>query len=151
MAKKPETDRPLQTLSFPPETLDRLRRSGFDIATIGRAPERVRVLRGNCAFLFEKKTDGSLTLFQKPGYLVKGDIARLWDAGYQKFWLRAAAAGDPFDEKRKPALAAQLKELGQFEEDIRDLLGLPSFYNEAIGSTSKVTAYDRLEGRDVSL
>lgn len=151
MPKQPETNRPLQSHEFPPDTLDRLRRSGFEIATIGRKPERIRALRGNCALLFQMDKGGGLTLFQKPGYLVKGEIARLWDAGYQKFWLLGAPVGNPFDEKRKPAQAAHLEELQRFECDLLELLGLPSFYNESIGSTNKVTAYDRLTGRDFSL
>ena len=150
MVKTPETERPLQAQTFPKGTLERLERARFEVATISRNPERIRVLRGHCALLFERHGDGSLTLLQKPGYLVRGEIGRLWDAGYQKFWLLGEGSGNPFEEKRKPALATQLRELKTFEDDLRDLLGLPGFYHESIGSTSNVTAYDRVAGRDSS-
>ena len=150
MSPEQETERPLQQRAFPPETLDRLRREGFEIATISSNPEIVRVMKGGCALLLERKPNQSLVLHQKPGYLIKGEVARLWDAGYQKFWLLTPASGDPFTETRQPALATHLKALYDFEEAIKHTLGIPSFYNEAIGSTNKVTAYDRVHGRDAS-
>ena len=145
-----ETERPLQRRPFPPETLDQLREAGFAVDAVSAEPERIRVMKDGCALLFERQPDQSLVLTQKPGYLLKGEIGRLWDAGYQKFWLLGTPGDDPFDEARRPALAAHLMALHRFEEDIKSALGLDSFYNESIGSTSKITAYDRACGRDAS-
>ena len=150
MATAQETDRPLQHRVFPEAVLDRLRREGFEIATISSNPEVVRVMKGGCALLLERKPDRSLVLHQKPGYLIKGEVARLWDAGYQKFWLLGPATDDPFTETRHPALSQHLQELFSFEESLMNVLSIPSFYNESIGSTNKVTAYDRVQGRDSS-
>ena len=150
MSPDHETKRPLQQRAFPPETLDHLRKAGFEVASVSSSPERIRVMQSACALLLERQADKSLVLCQKPGLVIKGEIARLWDAGYQKFWLLAPASGDPFTETRQPALATHLKALYDFEEAIKHTLGIPSFYNEAIGSTNKVTAYDRLHGRDAS-
>jgi hypothetical protein len=72
--------------------------------------------------------------------MVKGQFARLWDAGYQKFLLT--------DEGIKlPALASHLQNLRKFNEELRTALGVPTFYNEAIGSVSQVSVYDRVKGR----
>jgi hypothetical protein len=150
MSPEQETERPLQQRAFPPETLDRLRTADFEVASVSSDPERIRVMQGTCALLLERQADKSLVLCQKPGLVIKGEIARLWDAGYQKFWLLTSPSGDPFTETRQPAQAAHLQALYAFEEAVKHTLGIPSFYNESIGSTNKVTAYDRVHGRDAS-
>ena len=50
--------------------------------------------------------------------------------------------------KRVPALATQLKALHNFEEDLKEGLGLPSLYNQSLGTTSDLHLYDRVEHRD---
>ena len=139
--------RPLIEQSFPAGVLERLRQAGFECATLSSGPERIRVLKGNCAAVFERQANGQLRLAEPPGYLFRGEIGRLWDAGYQKFWLLGPATNEPFKEPRRPALAEQLRALHDFSEEMKSVLGLPSFYNESIGSTSEVSAYDRLRGR----
>jgi hypothetical protein len=72
--------------------------------------------------------------------MLSGQFTRLWDAGYQKFLLA--------DDGRKfPAVAAQLANLRKFNEELRAALGVPTYYNEALGSTCHVTTYDRVKGR----
>lgn len=146
----PETPKPLLTQSFPAEVLDRLRQAGFECSTISGNPERVRVLKHNCAALLERQSDGRLRLAQLPGYLFRGEIGRLWDAGYQKFWLLGPVTAEPFNEPRRPALTEQLKLLHRYSEELKSVLGVPSFYNESIGTTSEVSAYDRVMGRGSS-
>jgi len=74
--------------------------------------------------------------------LVMGDeIGMLVNGGYQMFWR--AASG-----KQRPALAPQLHALHAFEEDLKEGLGLPSLYNEGLGTTSDLHLYDRVEHRD---
>ena len=141
-----ETPKPLLTQTFPASVLARLREAGFDVSTVSSSPERIRVLKHNCASVFEKQGEG-LRLIQAPGYVFRGEIARLWDAGYQKFWLLGPPSDEPFNLHRRPALAAQLKDLQRHSEELQQVLGIPSFYNESIGTTSKVTAYDRVLGR----
>jgi len=147
MAAPKETPRPLTTRSFHAATLEQLRRAGFEVTTVSSQPERIRVMKHNAAALFERQPDGTFRLVQCPGYLFKGDIGRLWDAGYQKFWLLGPATPEPFNEPRRPALAIQLQALHQFSEELKSVLGVPSFYNESIGTTSEVTSYDRVKGR----
>jgi hypothetical protein len=75
-----------------------------------------------------------------PTIMVKGQFTRLWDAGYQKFLLTD-------DGRKLPALATHLENLRKFNEELRTALGVPTFYNEALGSVSQVTVYDRVKGR----
>lgn len=142
-----QTPKPLTTWAFPDSAFDRLRRAGFECATVSNSPERIRALKHNCAAVFERQADGQFRLSHPPGYLFRGEIGRLWDAGYQKFWLLAPPTDEPFNEPRRPALAEQLNALQRFSEELKSLLGIPSFYNESIGTTSEITAYDRLMGR----
>lgn len=154
MAAPPKTPRPLSSHTFSSDVLDQLKARGFEVTTVSSTPERVRVLKGTCAALFELvpgpaggRVGGEFKLAQAPGYVIRGEIGRLWDAGYQKFWLLGPVTDEPFNESRRPALAEQLGALQQFSDELKFVLGLPSFYNEAIGSTSEVSAYDRLKGR----
>jgi hypothetical protein len=64
----------------------------------------------------------------------------LWDAGYQKFLITD-------DGLKLPALALHLQNLRKFNEELRTALGVPTFYNEALGSVSQVSVYDRVKGR----
>jgi hypothetical protein len=75
-----------------------------------------------------------------PAIMLKGQFTRLWDAGYQKFLL----TDDGF---KIPALASHLENLRKFNEELRTALGVPTFYNEALGSVSQLSVYDRLRGR----
>ena len=150
MARQTETPKPLLETAFEDGTLDLLRAAGFEVAVIGSNPERIRVLKDTCAALFERQPDETLRLAQTPGYLIRGEIGRLWDAGYQKFWLLGPPTDEPFNEPRRPALATQLKALHRFDAELKAALGIPSFYNESIGSTNEISAYDRVHGRDSS-
>lgn len=138
--------RPLVETPFSPEVLERLRQAGFEVTTVSSSPERVRALKHGCAALFERQ-GGQLKLAQAPGYVFRGEIGRLWDAGYQKFWLLGPITDEPFNEPRRPAVAEHLRALHEFSEELKAALGIPSFYNESIGTTSEISAYDRLKGR----
>jgi hypothetical protein len=72
--------------------------------------------------------------------MLKGRFTRLWDAGYQKFLL----TDDGF---KIPALASHLENLRKFNEELRTALGVPTFYNEGLGSVSQLSVYDRVKGR----
>lgn len=122
---------------FAPAIVDALPKAGFDVRSTGGV---VRVEKYGCAAELRRTPDGSYQMTLLPAVLLHGQFARLWDAGYQKFLLT--------DEGRKfPALAAQLVNLRRFNEELRASLGLPTYYNEALGSTCHVSAYDRVKGR----
>ena len=50
--------------------------------------------------------------------------------------------------RTKPALAEELQALHAFEEDLKDGLGMESFYNQSLGTVSTYCHYDRLRGRE---
>ena len=67
-------------------------------------------------------------------------VARVYYPGYQKFLLTSEGV-------KVPALAEHLANLRKFNEEMRTALGVPTFYNEALGSVSQVSVYDRVKGR----
>jgi hypothetical protein len=75
-----------------------------------------------------------------PTIMHNGQFTKLWDAGYQKFLLTD-------DGHKIPALATHLQSLRRFNEELRTSLGVPTFYNEALGSVSQISVYDRVKGR----
>jgi len=69
------------------------------------------------------------------------EIGSLVDGGYQKFFRTPSG-------KTKPALASELKAIHDFEEDLKEALGLESLYNESLGTVSTYYLYDRVKDRD---
>ncbi len=116
------------------ETLPSL---GFQVRSTGGV---MRVEKYGCASEFRRLPDGGFQMTILPTILWGGQFTRLWDAGYQKFLIT--------DDGRKiPALATQLGQMRQFNEELRSAIGVPAYYNEALGSTCQVTEYDRVHGR----
>ena len=83
---------------------------------------------------------GPATFAERPGILVRGQIARLLDRGYQKF-IKSS-------QFELPATAAQLHAIHQFSEELTQWIGGISLYNQSLGTTSDVYEYDRLRGRE---
>ena len=125
------------TERFSKEQLDALPPAGFAVSATGGV---VRVERYGCGAEFRRTPDGRYEMTELPNVISGGLFTRLWDAGYQKFLLRS-------DGKKLPALASQLINLRRFNEDLRSILGLTTFYNEALGSVCELSAYDRVKGR----
>ena len=123
---------------FTQRAIESLAALGF---TVGSTRGVVRVEKYGSGAEFRQDTDVSYQLTIIPTIMVKGQFSRLWDAGYQKFLLT--------DEGIKiPALASHLQNLRKFNEELRTALGVPTFYNEALGSVSQVSVYDRVKGRE---
>ena len=120
------------------ERIANLKQFGF--ATQSLSGGKVRVTRLGYGAIVEKVGEENIKL-GKAGLLVGSDIAELVNAGYQVFF--ATEAG-----RELPALATQLKALHDFDEDLREALGLTSLYNLSLGTTSGEHLYDRLEDRD---
>lgn len=122
---------------FSPKAIEGLAALGF---AVGSTRGVVRVEKYGCGAEFRKGPDDRYQMTIAPTIMLKGQFTRLWDAGYQKFLLT--------DEGLKiPALASHLQNLRKFNEELRTALGVPTFYNEALGSVSQVSVYDRLLGR----
>jgi hypothetical protein len=122
---------------FSPKAIESLAALGF---AVGSTRGVVRVEKYGCGAEFRKGPDDFYQMTIPPAIMLKGKFTRLWDAGYQKFLLT--------DEGLKlPALAAHLESLRKFNEELRTALGVPTFYNEALGSVSQISVYDRVKGR----
>jgi len=122
---------------FEKKAIDSLAALGFGV---GSTRGVVRVEKYGSGAEFRQEPDGRFHMTVLPTIMLKGKFTRLWDAGYQKFLLT--------DEGLKvPALATHLENLRKFNEELRTALGVPTFYNEALGSVSQVSVYDRVKGR----
>jgi hypothetical protein len=115
------------------ERLDAARRAGFEVTVQPGGGACLR--KGACAALVSAAS-GSVGL-DASGLWVDGEIARLVDAGFQKFFLLPSG-------RRLPASAAQLRTLHDFEDEAREALGLAPLYNESLGTVNAAHQYDRL-------
>ena len=122
---------------FAPKAIEGLAALGF---SVGSTRGVVRVEKYGCGAEFRKGPDDHYQLTILPTIMVNGQFTRLWDAGYQKFLLTD-------DGIKLPALAEHLQNLRKFNEELRTALGVPTFYNEALGSVSQISVYDRVKGR----
>jgi hypothetical protein len=123
---------------FEKKQMDTLAALGF---SVGSTRGVVRVEKYGCGAEFRQDPSARFQMTILPTIMLKGQFTRLWDAGYQKFLLTD-------DGIKLPALAKQLADLRKFNEELRTALGVPTFYNEALGSVSQLSVYDRVKGRD---
>ena len=117
-----------------------LRDHGFDILEAPGTQNRIFLKKLNVSAAIEKTADGGVKVFARPGYLIGGEIAKLIDRGYQKF-LRTT-------KTEVPATADHLSAIHQFTEELKEATGLPSLYNESLGTVTDNHVYDRIEERD---
>ncbi len=115
------------------------RAAGFKVEPAGGG--KTRIERNGIAAIFEPGKDGVPYAAERAGVVMGKEIGTLTDGGFQKFFTTPSG-------KRKPALAEELKEIHNFQEDLREALGLETLYNEALGTVSNLYLYDRVEGRD---
>jgi hypothetical protein len=127
------------------EVLATLGNEKFDVspATEGsnRAAGAYRVSKDGCAAEIAPSTvKGSPTrLLTKAGWVLGGEVARLVDRGYQKFFKTS--------KLEIPASADHLRALHRFEDQLKEAVGSMVLYNEALGTTSDRYDYDRIKGR----
>ena len=113
----------------------RLRRAGSAGNRWPRIPEEVQRFRGH-----SEADENGIKIFAYPGYLVGSEISKLVNKGYQQF-LKTS-------KTEVPATADHLKALHSFSEELKEALGLPSLYNESLGTVSESYQYDRIVDRD---
>jgi len=118
--------------------LSAARAAGFRTEPAGG---KTRIERNGVACVAEPGP-GDLPRFSvRAGVTMGAEIGSLTDGGFQKFFLTPGG-------KRRPALAEDLRAIQDFQEDLRESLGLTSLYNESLGTVSNKYLYDRVEGRD---
>ena len=133
MAKAPEARSYEEALAW-------LRDHGFDTTDAPGTSSRVFLRKYNVSAAIEKTANDGVKIFAYPGYLIGSEISKLVNRGYQQF-LKTSKA-------EVPATADQLKALQTFAEELKLGLGLPSLYNESLGTVSESYQYDRVENRD---
>jgi len=115
----------------------------FDVAPAQdgakRLPNAFQVRKYGCAAEIAPTSDDTPEILSRPGVLLNGEIARLLDRGYQKFFKTS--------KLEIPATADHLRSLHEFSEELKEAMGATSLYNEALGTTSDLYQYDRVKGR----
>ncbi len=122
------------------QTLEQLRTQGFDVTAFAGVPGGMLVTKHGAAAVLVA-CPGGAAFAVSPGLMVKGQVGRLLDRGYQKFIKTS--------QYEIPASAAQLLAIHAFSEELKQASGAISLYNESLGTTSDVYEYDRLQGREV--
>lgn len=119
-----------------------LRSHGFEVTSFAATPGALLVSKYGAAAVLAPASDGeasAATFSEHPGILVRGQVTRLLDRGYQKFIKTS--------QYELPATASQLQAIHKFSEELTQLSGGTSLYNESLGTTSDLYQYDRLHGR----
>jgi len=122
---------------FTQAQVESLSSKGFHVRSSGGV---VRIEKYDCGAELRKAARGDFEMTEIPCIMSEGQFTRLWDAGYQKFLLTR-------DAKKLPVHVNQLANLRRFNEEMRSALDVPTYYNEALGSTCHVSVYDRVKGR----
>ena len=125
----------VRPLSFD-ETLNLLRNNGFEVSS---AAGGTLVSKYGAGAVLKSGPEGA-EFAVRPGALVRGEVARLLDRGFQKF-LKTS-------QFELPATAAQLEAIHSFSEELKELVRGKSLYNESLGTTSDRYMYDRVKGRE---
>ena len=122
---------------FTEQQVAKLPGAGF---TVSSTRGVARVEKYGCGAELRREPDGTYRMTELPTIMLNGQFTVLWDAGYQKFLLT-------HEEHKYPAHREQLANLRRFNEELRDVLDVPTYYNEALGSTCHFSVYDRVKGR----
>ncbi len=122
------------------EALNWLREHGFDVTEAPGTNGRVFLRKYNVSAAIQKTPEDGVKIFAYPGYLIGSEISKLVNRGYQQF-LKTS-------KTEIPASADHLKALQSFSEELKEGLGLPSLYNESLGTVSESYQYDRIKDRD---
>jgi hypothetical protein len=124
------------------EVLSELRRLQFDVQPVSGVANQQRISKHGCAIVLEKAENAAgLRMTVRPGPVIGGEIAQLVDHGFQKFFTTSKA--------ELPATAERLKTLHTFVEELKEVTGSVTLYNEALGTVSDAYLYDRVKGRDL--
>jgi hypothetical protein len=115
------------------ERVEKLKGAGFSVTP--EAGGAVRVTRGEVGMAL---AEGGTA---RAGVLMGNEIGALVDGGYQKFFRTPTG-------QTRPATAELLRDLHDFEADLKEAMGQDSLYNEALGTVSTHYLYDRVKDRD---
>jgi len=126
------------------DVLSALGSQRFDVAPAHegakRTPGAFQVRKYGCAAEIADAGDGTVLMLARPGYVLGGEISRLLDRGYQKFFKTSRI--------EIPATADHLRAIHEFSQELNEATGATSLYNESLGTTSDRYMYDRVQGRE---
>jgi hypothetical protein len=132
------------------EVLSTLRSLAFDVQQVPGVANQILVRKYGAGAILSQAAAGdkkvphiAIGWVERPGHMVAGSVATLLDRGYQKFWKTPTL--------ELPATADSLQGVHRFAEELREVVGEPSLYNESLGTTSDSYLYDRVKGRDLPL
>lgn len=124
------------------QVLSEVRRLLFDVQDVPGVANQKRISKDGCAIVVEAADNSAgLRMVVRPGPVYGGEIARLVDRGFQKFFRTSKG--------EFPATADKLKTLHNFVEELKEAAGSITLYNEALGTVSDAYLYDRVKGRDL--
>src|SRR6202140_3086922 len=129
----------IETRSYD-EALAWLREHGVDVLEAPGTNGRVFLRKYNVSAAIQKTDQDSVKIFAYPGYLIGSEISKLVNRGYRQFLKNS--------KTEVPATADHLKALQSFAEELKVALGLPSLYNESLGTVSDSYHYDRVKDQD---
>jgi hypothetical protein len=124
------------------QTLENLRAHSFDVTPFAGVASGVLVSKHGAGAVLAPGKGAPIEFWERPGAVFGGEVARLLDRGYQKFLQTS--------KYEFPATAAQLQAIHLFSEELSELTGAISLYNESLGTTSDLYEYDRLKGREAA-
>ena len=124
------------------DTLNELRRRQFDVQPVSGVANQQRIGKYGSAIVVEKAdNEAGLRMVVRPGVVIGGEIAQLVDHGFQKFFRTS--------KTEVPATADHLKTLHNFVEELKEVTGSVTLYNEALGTMSDAYLHARVKGRDL--
>lgn len=133
MAKNRTVSRPYDNV------IAALRQQGFDVAEVPGVANRAVVSKNGFGAMLERNPENELRIVGKPMCILGGEMATLEDRGYQKFLMTSSLT--------IAATAEHLRALHEFTEQLKEITGETTFYNESLGTTSDRYMYDRVKGR----
>ncbi|HEX4007233.1 MAG TPA: hypothetical protein VHX60_13740 [Acidobacteriaceae bacterium] len=124
------------------QVLSELRGLQFDVQPVAGVANQTRIAKYGSALVLEPARNAAgFRMAVRPGPVIGGEIAQLVDRGFQKFFTTS--------KTELPATADRLQTLHRFVEELKEVAGSVTFYNEALGTVSDAYLYDRVKGRDL--
>jgi hypothetical protein len=120
------------------QILDALRARSFVVFALTGG--QFRISKYGCGAVLAAGKTGTVAEVETARFTIGGELATLVDRGYQKF-LKTS-------KFEAVATAEALHAIHQFSEELKQVTGEISLFNQGLGTTSDEYLYDRLKGRE---
>ena len=120
-----------------------LRNNNFELSDVPGIPGRTILRKYGCEAGIERNDKGAPRVSGIPGILLAGEVSKLVDHGYQKLLETSRV--------KRAATSDDLNALHNFAEELKEAMGVPSLYNESLGTVSELYQYDRVKDRDTPI